>query len=77
MYFLDINSLLDILFANIPSHLVDCSFLFMAFFVVESFWSDVVLPHIHQNGCYQKNKEQVLVGMWRENGTLHALLVGM
>ena len=42
----------------------------------KAFCSDVALPHICQNGWYQKNKEQVLVGMWRK-GDSHALLVGM
>ena len=61
---LDINSLLDILFANILSHSVDClSFCSWFFCSGKAFWSDVALPHIHRNGCYQKKKEQVLVGM--------------
>ena len=36
-----------------------------------------ILPHICQNGCYQKdNKQQVLVRLWKK-GNPHALLVGM
>ena len=33
-------------------------------------------PSTFQNGCYQKDKKQVLVRMWRKRNP-HALLVGM